>query len=575
MSEETPWYYRDGAASQGPFDTEHVRHLLRVGAITSNTPVARQGWSDWRRAGDMFPDVRASSAPSVASAPSTPSTSPAPSTPSAPEARAPVAPEPPRAVARPVERLERFPSTPAEPPKSPRSEPPRAEPNAGEERCIELRCIAGPDAGRSFWVGPGPLRLDRDAGLSDQAIGVLSVEPASGRLHVRVDAGPPLEIDGVSVTDRMLDEGTRFRFGSSTWCVGVHQLKAGDLLSMLSDRLNRLASFDKLEGFSLREMFSEVFAVRTPEEIDEYFLVGTAKTTPSIQDVPTGWPKPWLFARILLFLGLVYFGFFFAFRQFENPKLLPGLILMGSTAVPFATLVLFYELNTPRNVSFRTLLSLFFMGGVLSVFIALLGFEWLDLSWLGASSAGIIEECGKLFTVVVISRAVRHRYILNGLLFGAAVGAGFAGFESAGYAFEMLWASRSFDQTTGLILLRGLLTPFGHVPWTAFAAGALWRVKGERPFSLTMLGNFSFLKAFSIPVALHMLWNAPLTRSNGAAMLICATLGVIGWYVVFGLAQQGLRQVRDEQRSVARRQIETTRMSMRLSIPPDALKRAN
>ncbi len=31
------------------------------------------------------------------------------------------------------------------------------------------------------------------------------------------------------------------------------------------------------------------------------------------------------------------------------------------------------------------------------------------------------------------------------------------------------------------LILRGALAPFGHVAWTAIAAGAFWRVKGAQP----------------------------------------------------------------------------------------------
>ena len=48
---------------------------------------------------------------------------------------------------------------------------------------------------------------------------------------------------------------------------------------------------------------------------------------------------------------------------------------------------------------------------------------------------GVLEETGKALALLVVVGSLRYRWQLNGLLFGAAVGAGFAGFESAGYAF--------------------------------------------------------------------------------------------------------------------------------------------
>ena len=78
--------------------------------------------------------------------------------------------------------------------------------------------------------------------------------------------------------------------------------------------------------------------------------------------------------------------------------------------------------------------------------------------------------------------------------------------------------------------------------WTAITAGAFFRVKGDRTFHANMLFDPSFLKAFLIPVVLHMLWNSPIPSP---LFVKHAILGAVGWFVVFGLVQQGLRQVRD------------------------------
>src|SRR5262249_6819244 len=53
--------------------------------------------------------------------------------------------------------------------------------------------------------------------------------------------------------------------------------------------LNKLTSTEKLEGFSLTTMFSEVFKARKRGEIEDYFVVGTSKTTPRLDKVETGW----------------------------------------------------------------------------------------------------------------------------------------------------------------------------------------------------------------------------------------------------------------------------------------------
>ncbi|MCW5978782.1 MAG: PrsW family intramembrane metalloprotease [Bryobacteraceae bacterium] len=317
-----------------------------------------------------------------------------------------------------------------------------------------------------------------------------------------------------------------------------------NMIESLAARLNQLAGTDRLEGFSLRDMFSEVFRRRKPEEIDEYFTVGTARTTPRIQDVQTGWPKPWYFMRVLAFVLLIYAGFSYGWSRFENTNLLPGLIIMGAAAMPLATVFLFWEMNTPRNVSLHRVLTMVCLGGIASLMASLFGFEAANLNWLGASQAGIVEETGKLLAVVLIVRHSRYSYILNGLLFGAAVGAGFAIFESAGYALNALFASRSFDAMQMNIQMRALLSPFGHVAWTAITAGALWRARDGGPLTPKVLVNARFWRAFLIPVALHMIWNSPLPPVMNLKYF---ALGVVGWFVVFGLVQQGLWQVRREQ----------------------------
>jgi ABC-type polysaccharide/polyol phosphate export permease len=59
-----------------------------------------------------------------------------------------------------------------------------------------------------------------------------------------------------------------------------------------------------------------------------------------------------------------------------------------------------------------------------------------------------------------------------------------------------------------------------------------------------MLFDASFLQTMCIPMVLHMLWNAPFQTPFELHHLV---LGIVGWFVVFGLVQQGLHQIREEQ----------------------------
>lgn len=324
--------------------------------------------------------------------------------------------------------------------------------------------------------------------------------------------------------------------------------QANDIFDGFSARLHRLASTDRLENFSISQMFSEVFRKRSPEEVEEYFLTGTSRATPPIEAVDTGWPKPWFFFRVLAFLLVVYFGFSAIMQFWGNAKAIPGMIIMGSLSFPLATLILFFEFNTPRNVTVAHIILLLAFGGMLSLLVTHIGVMMASLNWLGAMSAGIVEESAKLLTVIVLVRSAKFKYILNGLLFGAAVGAGFEVFEMAGYAFEQVMATKNLSVMEHEITLRALTAPFGHAAWTAISAGALWRTRAGRPLDISMLWDARFLKTFLIPVGLHMFYNSPLPNP---LFVKEAVVAVASWIVILGLVQQGLKQVREEQQQVA------------------------
>jgi RsiW-degrading membrane proteinase PrsW (M82 family) len=348
----------------------------------------------------------------------------------------------------------------------------------------------------------------------------------------------------------------------------AHNVQRTHLMQNLSGRIQRLASTESLEGFSLKQMFSEVFKRRGQDEVEDYIMAGTSKTTPPIELVETGWPKPWLFFRVLIGLLVAYVGLTFLYMRTNNTNCVPGMMLLGAFAVPLATLTLFFELNTPRNVSLHALVKLFLFGAVVSLGVALLGYA-LPIFDISEMEAGIVEEVAKLLTVVLVMRTARYPYILNGILFGATVGAGFACFETAGYALNMglipglLPGLQGQQQVTPqamhagvvamlqLLRLRGIEAPLGHVAWTAIAAGAFWRVKRDKPSSVSMVFDHRFLKAFLIPVCLHAIWDAPWQLPFAGNQIIT---GLISWYVVFGLVQQGLRQVQAEQKA----QLQTT-----------------
>lgn len=330
----------------------------------------------------------------------------------------------------------------------------------------------------------------------------------------------------------------------------------------VSDRISRAAGVQKLEGFSLKDTFSEVFSRHSDEEVERYFSVGGPDTTPALGQIDVRWPKPWVFFRTFLVALGAYMAFVEAWNQYGNVKLLPGMIFVGSFAIPFATVILFFELNLRRNISLYQIGRLVALGGAASILLSLLGYQMASgfkLDWLGASVAGLVEEPGKLLVLAFVVNKRKYRGILNGLLLGAAVGAGFASFESAGYAFLYLLQHVSVSMSYNgavtlqlndiaamreLIMSRGLLSPFGHIAWTAMSAAALWRVMGNEPFRVEMLKDPRFTRVFAAAVLLHMIWDSPLTLPFEGLYVL---LGSMAWIIVLGLVQEGLEELRASQ----------------------------
>ena len=328
----------------------------------------------------------------------------------------------------------------------------------------------------------------------------------------------------------------------------------------LRDRFNDFTGLEKIEGFPVSELFSELFKRHKEEDIEEYFSAGSSHSTPPIEEVDTRWPKPWMFFRALATSIGLYLVFDIAWQYFHNTYLLPGMMLMGTVAVPFSCLLFFFEVNVRRNISLYRILKLFFVGGILSLILSLVLYAVVGdtpKGILAEASPGPIEEIGKLLALVFVARSMRYHYKINGLLMGAAVGTGFAVFESLGYALTWLVDGAQLEaigedvgavgMMKDVIITRGILSPLGHIVWTAIAGAALWRVKGDKEFNFSMLGNGKFWHLFLISVVLHSVWDVSIpVLDNFPYFGKYILLGAIAWFVVLALIQEGLKELRAE-----------------------------
>lgn len=424
-------------------------------------------------------------------------------------------------------------------------------------KVLLLECITGQDRFSRIAVGQQVLIMANSSLQPHIAIKELNQEQGYLAFHsednaIRFDASNchlPVFFKGNPARLGLLHENDLLRIGNSLW--QVHSSYNPQVAPLnLRKQFNNLIGLEELQDFRLATIFSEVFKKHTREEMEEQLITGTSRNTPSLSSIKVGWGRPWLFARLLAWSVVLAFILYIGFDMFNNINLVPGLIFVGSFAVPVSTLIFFLEMNIPRNVSIFTVLQFLFVGGVASLIVALLLFSKFDFfrTYLGASAAGIVEETAKLMVVILlIGKTIRYRWILNGLLIGAAVGTGFAAFESAGYALRVMLES-GMDAGVNTIMLRGLLAPFTHIVWTANATAALWLIKKDKPFSWDMLQSPIFLRIMISVTILHMLWNAPFTLMQLPLILDLKflILGVLAWIICFRLVQAGLKQLNEQ-----------------------------
>jgi RsiW-degrading membrane proteinase PrsW (M82 family) len=295
-----------------------------------------------------------------------------------------------------------------------------------------------------------------------------------------------------------------------------------------------------------RNIFSRVFRRHSDLEAERLFIVGTALTTPKLEEVKETWPKPWLFARVFLIALIAYLGLFLGVSLFKNLNFIPGLIVVGAFAVPFSTLIFFWEMNAPQNIPIYKIIYVVFIGGILSMLVALVFYDILRHN-INPITIGIAEELAKVITVICFVQNLKYKYVLNGLLLGAAVGVGFAAFETAGYALRAL-LSGNFHMLYYTILWRSIFAPGGHVAWAALTGAAVCMVQGDKKFELKMMINPKFTRIFVLVVLMHALWDSPLLGIFPIGQII---LMAASWILVFRMIRFGLKEIADKKWELA------------------------
>lgn len=161
--------------------------------------------------------------------------------------------------------------------------------------------------------------------------------------------------------------------------------------------------------------------------------------------------------------------------------------------------------------------------------------------------APVVEEVAKGLGVLVIFTTARRAFDgpVDGIVYGALVGAGFAFTENIQY-FALSFISGGAVETSTTFFLRGILSPFAHVMFTAVTGFAVGLAARRGASTGQALGPW--LIGLAGAVALHAFWNG--SAMFGEFFLLYLTLQV-PLFIGFILGVVALR--REESRLTRRR----------------------
>ena len=204
----------------------------------------------------------------------------------------------------------------------------------------------------------------------------------------------------------------------------------------------------------------------------------------------------------------------------------PGLTFVGAllALIPLAIVLLGVHWIDRWEPEPRLLLLLAFLwGATVSIVIALVAD--VGTSYLYAATAvgdnwtvflqsvvqaPIVEEGGKGLGILLIYLVARRYFDgpVDGIVFAALVAAGFAFTENIQYFAVQIAESGRFDIAVGeIFFIRGILSPFAHVMFTAFTGFFI----GLAARKGTALGGILMFVVGLIPaILLHAFWNGVL-----------------------------------------------------------------
>lgn len=266
------------------------------------------------------------------------------------------------------------------------------------------------------------------------------------------------------------------------------------------------------KNFKWSKVLSGFNSSKTREEKERQFMAGLPGQVPYESEMIKEWQPPFLFYKFFIY-SLVMMALIFVCSYLYGV----GNALLVSVVpymIPVTMLVFIWELNVPRNISVLEIFGVTVFSGIICYFVIFFtgdvtGIDYTDMS---VFTMPLLAVVAKLLLLCVFMRKKSRGYGLNGLVIGAAVGAGYAILTVADDLFYVAEYAGQISGVMGLVIVRIVMVIGGDIVWTAAIGGALALAKGKETLKGKHLGNSLFLISLIGTYLIEILWNYDITN---------------------------------------------------------------
>ena len=265
------------------------------------------------------------------------------------------------------------------------------------------------------------------------------------------------------------------------------------------------------KNFKWSKIFSGFNAAKTKEEKERQIMSGLPGNVPYESDMIKEWQPPFLFYKffiycIVMMILILASSYLYGFGDMLLVSVIPYMI-------PLIMLIFMWELNIPRNISILDVFYIAAFSGIICFMVIffisdITGMDYNDVS---SFTMPLLSEISQLLLICIFLRKKSRGYGLNGVLIGAAVGAGYSILKTASDLFYVAEYIGMLDGVMGIVLVRIIMVLGGNIVWMAAVGGALALAKGKEPLKGRHLGNSLFIICLTGTYLIAVLWDYDLT----------------------------------------------------------------